>query len=190
MPKKLIALLPLFVIAAVFSVGARADLAYIGEGVRQNTVVFSFDSYKVVHYASSYSRSLSYDIERSLHLTMLSEWGTFFTKDRMVEALVQALEANVDSGELNRMAGELNRFEKTLLSLPINKGSELHFNHIPGLGLQIQMKGGRGLVKVFESRDQAFSIAIMKVWLGRAHPSANNRDSLERLIENLWKYAQ
>lgn len=166
------------------------SLAYVGEGVRQNTTLYTFDSYKLVHHASSFERSLSPHIERSLHLTMLSDFGTFFTKEKMVEALEQALQANTSASELGRLSGEIVRFKKTMLSLPIGKGTELKFNHSPNSALQIQMKGPRGFVTVFQSSDQNFSMDILSIWLGNAHPDANNRDSLVRLTEGLWKNAQ
>jgi hypothetical protein len=76
-----------------------------------------------------------------------------------------------------------------MLSLPIDKGSELTFQHKPGVGLEIFMNGPRGFTPVFRSSDQDFSMKLFSVWLGKAHPDANNRESLLRLIEDLWRNA-
>jgi hypothetical protein len=189
--RKLRSFLFLFLSLSTFAGQSSAQsLIYIGEGVRQNTTVYTFDSYKMEHYASSAERMLSPQIERSLHLTMLTDFGTFFTKAKMVEALEQALHANTAEGELSRLSSEIGRFKKTLLSLPIKNGTELRFNHSPESGLQILMNSARGLVTVFQSEDQNFSMNILSIWLGQAHPDANNRESLVRLIEALWKNAR
>lgn len=189
MPKQLCSFLFVFLSLSALAAPSFAELIYMGEGVRQNTTMYTFDSYKVVHYASSNERVLSPSIERSLHLTMLTDFGTFFTKGRMVDALEQALRVNTTADEISRLSSEINKFKKTLLSLPIKNGSELRFNHVPGSGLQILMNGARGLVLVFESKDEDFSQDIMAIWLGQAHPDANNRDSLVNLIEALWANA-
>ncbi len=183
--------LSLVFLASLFlSLTASAQsMEFIGEGVRENTTLSTFESYKLVHYAASFERSLSPSIARSLHLTMLAEWGMFFTKDKMVGALEQALVANTTDAEFRGFASEISRFKKTLLALPINKGSELQFQHTPGEGLTILMKGPRGLAPIFKSSDQNFSMKIFSIWLGQAHPDANNRASLERLIANLWQNA-
>lgn len=162
----------------------------LGEGVRQNTTLFTFDSYRMTHYAANSKRELSPQVARSLSLTMLAEWGTFFTKAKMVDALHQALEVNTSADEFTRLNSEISRFKKTLLMLPINNGSELNFKYTPETGLEIQMKGPRGFLTVFKSSDQKFAMSIFAIWLGKAHPDANNRGSLERLIEDLWRNAR
>lgn len=170
----------------LFSTTAQAEIHFLGEGVRQNTTLSTFDSYKMVHHAESKERLLAPHIGRTLDLTMLTDFGMLFTKARMVEALEQALSANMIEGEMGQFAGEINRFKKSLLSLPIGNGSQLRFQHVPGTGLQIYMSGRL----VFRSADQNFSMKIFSIWLGRAHPDANNRENLELLIENLWRNKQ
>jgi len=164
-------------------------LRYMGEGVRQNRVLSTFDSYKLVHYAGSFEKALSPQIARSMHFTMLADWGIFFTKAKMVDALEQALEANTTSSEFRSLSSEISRFKSALLSLPIKNGTKLKFNHSPSSGLEIQMKGPNGYVPVFRSSNQVFSMKIFAIWLGKAHEDANNKESLERLIEDLWKNA-
>lgn len=167
----------------LLSAGAQAEMYFMGEGVRQNTTLSTFDSYKMVHHAESTERLLAPHIGRTLDLTMLTDFGLLFTKARMVEALEQALSANMVDGEMGAFSGEINRFKKALLGLPIGNGSQLRFQHVPGTGLQIYMSGRL----VFRSSDQNFSMKICSIWLGRAHPDANNRENLELLIENLWR---
>jgi hypothetical protein len=174
----------------ILATNASANPLFIGAGVRQNTTLTAFDSYKIVHHAENASKHLTPEIGRTLNLTMIAEWGPFFTKGRMVEAFEQALQANMTGGEFDSLSSEIGRFKKTLLALPINAGSELQFQHIPGTGLQISMKGPRGFALIFRSADANFSMKIFSIWLGRAHPNANNRENLEQLIKDLWSNAK
>lgn len=173
------------------SMSAFADqMIEIGRGVRQNTTLSTFDSYSMVHFAANDARVLSPDVARTLDLTMIADFGMFFTKERMVEALEQSLSANMANDEFQSYTNEIDRFKKALLALPIKSGSRLQFNHIPGEGLRILMKKGSLEKEVFASADSNFSLKIFSIWLGKAHPKANNLESLEKLISDLWKNAR
>lgn len=174
-----------FLLTCLSLTAAANSLIYIGEGVRQNTIGSSFDTYKMVHHAANTHRALTPDVARTLDLTMIASWGFFFTKEKMIEALKDSLLANMTSEEFAAYSGEVEKFKKTLLQLPINPGTQLQFVHVPGEGLRILMNGKL----VLRSADSNFSMKVFSIWLGKASANANNRGSLEQLIENLWKNA-
>lgn len=182
--------LSLMLLLSFLSLTASANsLVYIGEGVRQNTTLYTFDSYKIVHHAADTHRALNPDVARILDLTMIASWGGLFTQTRMVEAFEESIKANMTGDEFARYEGEIVRFKKALHLLKINAGSELQFKHNPTERLQLSMKGPSGYKVVFKSADANFSMKVFSIWLGKASSNANNPENLEQLIANLWKNA-